>query len=61
MAMKTITIDEINKIYKDCGLSASNGRTVRTSINAGTLNKKLYSNYDFMDKSLMNCLKREFI
>lgn len=39
--MKTITIDEIMKIYKVCGLSGNDSIGIRSQINTGTLNRQL--------------------
>lgn len=39
--MKTISIDEIMKIYKVCGLSGNESIGIRSQINTGTLNRQL--------------------
>lgn len=49
--MKTITVEEITQLYKNCGLNASQAYGMRTDINTGTLNNRLNANYDFLNRS----------
>lgn len=46
--MKTITIDEIQNLYKKCGLEIIGNQLIRTEINTGTLNNKLNADYSFL-------------
>ena len=49
--MKTITIEEITTLYRNCGLNASRSYGLRTEINTGTLNNRLNANYDFLNRA----------
>ncbi len=48
--MKTITNNEILRLYKQCGLEV-NITEIRTEINIGTLNNKLNANYSFLNQN----------
>lgn len=48
--MKTISVEEITQLYKNCGLNSSYSYRMRTEINTGTLNNKLNANYDFLNR-----------
>lgn len=50
--MKTISFEEITQLYESCGANLSWQHELRTNINTGTLNSKLNTNYDFLNKSL---------
>ena len=49
--MKTITVEEITALYRNCGLNASWSYGMRTEINTGTLNNRLNANYDFLNRA----------
>ena len=49
--MKTITVEEITKLYRNCGLNAYQSYGMRTEINTGTLNNRLNANYDFLNRT----------
>lgn len=49
--MKTISIEEITKLYKSCGLNSLAKFDMRTDINTGTLNNQLNSSYGFLNRS----------
>lgn len=48
--MKTVTLEEINDLYRKCGISDIDSNNPRTSINTGSLNNKLNCNFSFLDK-----------
>jgi hypothetical protein len=49
--MKTIQFEDIQKIYYDCGLDLNTTGTIRNTINVGTLDNRLNSNYKFLNKN----------
>lgn len=56
--MKTITIDEIMRIYNTCGLSGIESHVIRRQINTGSLNNSLktgfISRYDDKSRASVN-------
>lgn len=52
--METIKIEEIMQLYKKCGLNEQDLHPIRTTINTGSLNNTLNSNYDFGNKTIMD-------
>lgn len=48
--MRTIEITEILSLYRKCSLSGYSSNTIRTDINRGTLDNKLNSSYDFLNR-----------
>lgn len=52
--MKTISVEEIQNLYKICGLSSSAQYGMRTDINTGSLNNQLNANYEFLNKTTVN-------
>lgn len=49
-----ISFEEITQLYEACGANLSRQQELRTTINTGTLNNKLNTNCDFLNKSLIN-------
>lgn len=49
--MQTIKLEEILNLYQKCGITAPSSQTIRTTINKGTLENKLNTSYEFLNKN----------
>lgn len=49
--MTTITVNEITRLYKTCGLDSSIQYGMRKDINTGSLGNKLNTSFDFINKT----------
>lgn len=52
--MRTISVDEIQSLYKSCGLITSAQYVMRTDINTGSLYNQLNANYTFLNRTEVN-------
>jgi hypothetical protein len=54
--MKTIQTEEIESLYKICGLNERSLYGIRTTINSGMLDNKLNSNFEFLEKNTVGSI-----
>ena len=46
--MKTIELNEIERLYEECKVDVTRSSPVNNSLNAGRMNNKLNTDYSFM-------------
>lgn len=49
--MGTVEISEIEKLYMDCHVKQVDNQPIRTSLNTGSMNNRLNSDYSFMNRN----------
>lgn len=52
--MKMVDLTEVDKLYKDCHVEVLENKSIRTSLNIGTMNNKLNCDYSFMNRDTVS-------
>ena len=54
--MKTIELNEIERLYEECKVDVTRSSPVNNSLNAGRMNNKLNTDYSFMNRNSISAI-----
>ena len=57
--MKTIELNEIERLYEECNVEVTRSSPVNNSLNAGRMNNKLNTDYSFMNRNSISAIMQD--
>lgn len=57
--MKTVELNEIERLYEDCNVEVTRNNSVNNSLNVGRMNTQLNTDYSFMNRNSISAILQD--
>ncbi len=57
--MKTVELNEIERLYEDCNVEVTRNSSVNNSLNMGRMNTQLNTDYSFMNRNSISAILQD--